>query len=81
METTITKRGQTVVPARIRKQFKIQEGDRLVWLVDGKTIRVIPVPADPIAALKGSAKGENLVSRLLEERKKDRQREAKRIPA
>lgn len=81
METTVTKRGQTVVPARIRKQFQIQEGDRLVWLVDGKTIRVIPTPADPIAALEGSGKGEKLVARLLDERRKDRRRDAHNLPA
>ena len=41
METTITRRGQTVVPAIIRKRYGITEGGHLVWLDDGETIRVL----------------------------------------
>lgn len=80
METTVTKRGQTVIPAYIRKQHGIQEGDKLVWLDDGEMIRVVPVPADPIAALQGSGKGENLVARLLAERSRDRKKDQLRLP-
>ena len=72
MQTTVTKRGQTVIPAAIRKRYRIQEGDRLVWLDDGRTIRIIPVPADPIRALRGCGRGEQLVERLLQARREDR---------
>lgn len=75
METAVTRRGQTVVPAAIRRRHGIQEGDRLLWIDDGATIYVVPVPADPIAALEGSAKGEGLLDALLKERKRDRERE------
>ncbi len=74
MQTMVTKRGQTVVPADIRKRHQIEEGDRLVWLDDGATIRVVPVAADAIRALRGCGKGEGLLTRLLEERTRDRQR-------
>ncbi len=74
MDTLVSKRGQTVVPAAIRKRHRIKEGDRLVWLDDGVTIRVVPLPADPIKALRGAGKGEGLTNRLLEERDKDRRR-------
>ena len=76
METVVTRRGQTVVPAPIRKRYNIHEGDRLVWLDDGRTIKVIPIPADPINALRGVGKGENLLQALMAERKKDRERES-----
>lgn len=75
METIVSRRGQTVVPAAIRIRYKIKDGDQLVWIDDGETIRVIPVPADPIKALRGSGKGQNLTAKLLEERRKDRERE------
>jgi AbrB family looped-hinge helix DNA binding protein len=75
MQTAVTKRGQTVVPAQIRKRYRIREGDRLVWLDDGQMITVIPVPADPIQALRGSGRGERLVERLLEDRRQERERE------
>ncbi len=74
METAVTKRGQTVIPAPIRKRYHIREGDRLVWLDDGQAIKVIPVPSDPIRALRGLGRGERLVERLLAARQEDRSR-------
>ena len=47
-------------------------GERLVWLNDGKTLRAVLVPEDPLKALRGSGKGEGLLEQLLEERRKDR---------
>lgn len=76
METSVTKKGQTNIPAAIRKRHHIQEGDRLVWLDDGEVIRVVPVPADPVKALRGSGKGEKLRERLILSRKEDRKRES-----
>jgi AbrB family looped-hinge helix DNA binding protein len=75
METSVTKRGQTVIPALIRKRYQIQDGDRLVWLDEGQVIRVIPVSADPIRALRGRGRGEGLVKKLLVARREDRERE------
>ncbi|RIK40071.1 MAG: AbrB family transcriptional regulator [Chloroflexi bacterium] len=78
MQTAVTKRGPTVIPAHIRKRYGIGVGTKLAWIDDGKMIRVIPVPDDPIAALEGSAKGEGLLEILLAERRRDRARENKR---
>jgi len=75
MQTAVTKRGQTVIPAPIRKRYGIQEGDRLVWLDDGRSIRVVPVPADPMRALRGCGRGERLVERLLADRREEHDRE------
>ena len=75
MRTTVTKRAQTVIPAAIRKRYGIKGGDFLEWVDDGQIIKVIPIPADPIKALRGCAQGEGLVERLLEARRKDRERE------
>jgi bifunctional DNA-binding transcriptional regulator/antitoxin component of YhaV-PrlF toxin-antitoxin module len=75
METIVSHRGQTVVPAAIRLRYKIKDGDQLSWIDDGLVIRVIPIPADPIKALRGSGKGQKLTAKLLEERRKDRERE------
>jgi AbrB family looped-hinge helix DNA binding protein len=77
MQTVVSRRGQTVVPAAIRTKYKIKDGDQLVWIDDGKVIRVIPIPADPIKALRGSGKGQNLTAKLLRERRKERAREGR----
>ena len=75
METLVSKRGQTVVPAPIRKRYHIHEGDRLVWVDDGKSIKVIPVPAKALEALRGRGKDEALLEKLLSDRKEARSRE------
>ena len=76
MNTAVTRRGQTIIPAALRKKYKIQAGDSLVWIDDGESIRVIPVPADTISALRGCGRGERLVEKLLKSRQEDRTREA-----
>ena len=75
MQTSVTKRGQTVIPAAIRKRYHISAGDQLIWLDDGSTIRVVPTAADPIQVLRGRGKGECLVEQLLAARQVDRERE------
>ena len=75
MQTAVIKRGKTVIPAPIRKRYHIEEGDSLVWIDDGTTIRVVPVASDPIRALRGSGHGEDLTIRLLSARAEDRDRE------
>jgi len=71
MKTVVTKRGQTVIPAVFRKKYKIEKGTVLLWIDTGESIKIIPLPKDPLKALKGIAKGENLRKKLLQERKKN----------
>ena len=72
MRTTVTSRGQTVVPAQIRKAYHIGPQTQLEWLDDGQTIRVVPIPPDPIRAAKGVSRG--LHAKLLKERERERRR-------
>jgi len=76
MNTSVTKRGQTSIPAEILRRHGIKGGDRLAWIDEGSSIRVVPLPADPISALRGSAKGQKLHERLLTERREDRERDS-----
>lgn len=74
MRSTITARGQTVIPSEIRQHFHLSPSDRLEWIVDGSGIRVIPVKGDPVEAFRGRGSG-GAVNRLLSERAQDRDRE------
>ena len=74
MQSTITARGQTVVPAAIRHQFHLGPADRLEWIVDKGSISVVPVRAHPVQAFRGQGKG-GATARLLVERKADAARE------
>lgn len=76
-KSTVTVRGQTVVPTAIREKLNIREGTKLEWYVEGNTIRVRPIPSDPIAALEGILEGSGITESLLKGRKEERQREAK----
>lgn len=73
--TVITRRGQTVVPAAVRRRHGLHDGSRLVWLDDGETIRVVPVPDDPLKALRGIGRGEGLLAVLLQERHEEAERQ------
>lgn len=74
MQSTITARGQTVVPAAIRNQFHLGPSDRLEWILDNGSIRVVPVRSNPIDAFRGQGKG-GATQRLLAARKQDLARE------
>jgi AbrB family looped-hinge helix DNA binding protein len=75
MRTTVTQRGQTVIPAELRRRYGITEGMEIEWVDTGTGLKAIPVPTDPVAALRGIGRGERLVDTLLEERRRDRERE------
>jgi AbrB family looped-hinge helix DNA binding protein len=74
MRSTITERGQTVIPAEIRRRFHLTPSQRLEWIVDAEGIRVVPVAENPITAFRGQGKG-GATTRLLQERAQDRERE------
>ena len=75
MRTTVTRRGQTVIPAALRRRYELGEGAQIEWLDTGAGLTAIPVVPDPVTALRGSGRGERLVERLLHERCRDRAHE------
>ena len=70
MVTTLSDRGQTAIPARIRRRFKLKAHQQLEWAEDGKVIYVLPVAKDPIAAFRGSAR-KGVARALLAGRRED----------
>jgi AbrB family looped-hinge helix DNA binding protein len=74
MRSVVTKQGQTVIPAAIRRRYHLDEGDQLVWIDDGEGIRVVPLVSDPISALRGCGRGERLVEQFLSTRQEEQGR-------
>ncbi|MGR3319527.1 MAG: AbrB/MazE/SpoVT family DNA-binding domain-containing protein [Candidatus Anammoxibacter sp.] len=74
MKSTVTIRGQTVIPIEIRRRYNIKPNTRLEWIDDGQTITVLPVPQNPIKSLRGKFKDVNLREALLKSRKEERSR-------
>ncbi len=71
-KTSVTRKGQTVVPASLRKRFNIGPKSKLVWSTDGKVIEVTPLPADPIKALRSLSEKHPLRRALLRRRREDK---------
>lgn len=72
MRSTVSSRGQTVMPAELRRRYSVSAGTALEWINTGHGIQVIPLPADILGALRGRDKGRDLVSKLLSDRRRDR---------
>jgi bifunctional DNA-binding transcriptional regulator/antitoxin component of YhaV-PrlF toxin-antitoxin module len=76
--STVTRRGQTVMPAELRRRYRVGMGTRLEWIDTGQDLRVIPLPADIIGTLRGVSKGEQLGEKLRQARTRDRRNEKRR---
>lgn len=70
----MSERGQVSIPADVRRKLHIEPDTLVEWVIEGGSVRVIPLPADPIAALRGSGKP-GAVRRLLRDRREERRRD------
>lgn len=71
MKTTISERGQTAVPAQVRRRFGLKAGQHLQWVANGQIIYIVPVPKDAIKSFRGSSPTSGLNPALLKARKID----------
>jgi len=74
MTTTLTVRGQTVVPAPIRKAYHLETNTKLEWVDDGKCIRMVPLGSDTIGQARGALGKAHLTRALLRSRGDDKRR-------
>jgi AbrB family looped-hinge helix DNA binding protein len=75
METSVvTRKGQVVIPSRIRRKYKIKGGTKVQFLENGETINIMPITAEFIRSKAGfmGTKGK-LLKLLMEEKKKERE--------
>ena len=79
-KVTVSEKGSIVLPKEIRKHFGLKKGDQLNILDFGRGIYLFPAPDDPIAASFGLLKdGPSLTEALLEDRRKEREREEREM--
>ena len=74
--TTLSEKGQVVIPAELRSKAKLRPGDRFEVRLDPSGALIFtPLPRDPLLALRGSLAGsEPLTEELLAERRRERAR-------
>ncbi len=77
--TTVTSKGQIVIPSKIRRHFKIKKGTRLCIVEKENEIVLQPLTKEYFERMAGIAgtKGKGL-SALLEERAKEKAHEDKK---
>ncbi len=75
----VSAKGWVVIPKAIRDKYDLKKGS-LVRVVDSDgVLALVPLPADPVAALHGMLRGgASLTEELLEERAHERTREEQR---
>jgi bifunctional DNA-binding transcriptional regulator/antitoxin component of YhaV-PrlF toxin-antitoxin module len=74
MMSTVTTRGQTAIPAAIRRRYNILSRSRIEWIDDGHSIAVVPVAEDAIKSLRGKYRRCTLSSALKNSRVEERNR-------
>jgi len=67
---TISSKGQLVIPAELRRKYKLKAGSRVALDDQGGEIRIKPNPFDELLALRGKYAQYPLEEDLMEERRK-----------
>jgi AbrB family looped-hinge helix DNA binding protein len=72
---SFTRKGQIVIPRRIRREFEIEEGTQAVVQTTSKGILLKPITGKHIRSLRGKYKHLDLMKALTQSRKEDRHRD------
>lgn len=75
METYATVKGQIVIPASLRRKYGIKNGTKIIVTDAGDSIILKPVTEQYLKNLQGSLKGKSGLKVLLDERRKDKDKE------
>ncbi len=75
METHASTKGQIVIPAELRRKYRIKAGTKIHVIDTGEAILLRPVTEESLRRSQGRLKGSGALKALLEERRKEAQRE------
>jgi AbrB family looped-hinge helix DNA binding protein len=71
--STVTTKGQLVIPAKLRRKYSIKEGTQVAFLEQESRLILQPLTPEFIRSLRGSLKGEpSALKALLADRQRDR---------
>jgi len=72
--STVTTKGQLVIPSKLRRKFGIQKGTQVAFMEEDHRLILQPLTPEFIRSLRGSLKGEpSALKFLLEDRKRERE--------
>ena len=76
MSLKISSKGWVVIPAELRKKYRLEPGDEVNIVDDGGVLSIVPVLGDAVKEAAGMLRdGESLSEALLKERQAERKRE------
>ena len=79
-ESTMTSKGQIVIPARLRKRYGLRPGTKIHFIERNHEILFQPVTREYIRSLCGILKSDSsLTKELLKERARDKKREEEKL--
>ncbi|MEW6457202.1 MAG: AbrB/MazE/SpoVT family DNA-binding domain-containing protein [Acidobacteriota bacterium] len=70
----VFKKGQLVIPSKLRKKYDIKEGTIVEFLDLGDQIILIPLPDNPIERAEGWLKFKKTVKEVLDENRKEEEK-------
>ncbi len=72
--STVTTKGQLVIPSKLRRKFGIRKGTQVAFLAEDHKLVLQPLTPQFIRSLRGSLKGgPSAVKLLIEDRKRERE--------
>lgn len=74
-EATITSKGQITIPKEIREALELKEGEKVLFILEGKKATIIPKTKDPLQSLKDLRKKIVFSRKEIEEMIKESKRE------
>jgi bifunctional DNA-binding transcriptional regulator/antitoxin component of YhaV-PrlF toxin-antitoxin module len=71
MTSSVSTRGQLVIPYKLRKKYGIKPHSIVRWMDTGQGLMLIPLTDDPVTSSRGMLKGTKVSTRSLLEAKKE----------
>src|SRR5258707_4930947 len=76
-QSTVTTKGQLVIPARLRKKYSIRKGTKVAFIEDDNRLILQPITNEFIQRIRGSLKGKPSTPEfLLKTRREESERRA-----
>lgn len=75
LKSTVTSKGQIVIPKEIRVRYGIKKATIIHWVQKGEGVLMIPDSEDAVLAAKGMIPKSGLIEKLLQSRRADRLKE------
>jgi AbrB family looped-hinge helix DNA binding protein len=70
--STVTTKGQLVIPSKLRRKYSIRKGTQVAFVEEENRLILQPLTPEFIRSLRGSQKGEpSALKALLEDRKRE----------